>query len=78
MRYLAPCLLLGAGVWVWYANLGDPDRVMVLWGTHLVPGYEGDRVAQGQLAWQVLLGLGSMLLGFQVARDLRGRSKEGS
>lgn len=70
-RYLAPGLLLGAGAWAWYANSTDPASVMVLWGVHFVPGFETDLLAQGQLSWQILIGLGSALMGWRLVRDLR-------
>ena len=69
-RYVSAVIMLLAAAGVYVKNLDSPNEQVFLWGTDLLVG--NDPFAQGQISWQILLGLGLLWLGLDVWGAIRG------
>lgn len=78
MRWLVPVVFFAAAWWVRDFNQGHVDQQYVLPGLSLLVG--PDMRAQGALAWKIILGLGVVMLGWNVivaAQEARAKRSEG-
>jgi hypothetical protein len=62
MRLYAPILMIAVGVFVWRHNDPAGPNHLIFPGMDYLPGFAGDVVKQGQLTWQILVGVGSVWL----------------
>lgn len=72
-RYIGPLIFLAAAVWVYLHNQEVGGSVLVFPMLDLIPGYEADIFAQGQLTWKILVGTGLVWLAVRVADHVRAQ-----
>ncbi len=70
-RFVGPFLFLAASGWVFQHNREEHGSVLILPFLDVIPGYAGDLAAQGQLTWQILVGVGTVWLLWRFVGQLR-------
>ena len=73
-RYLSGIVAIAAGVGVYQYNLTHTDSQVFLFGVNLIVG--DDPVAQGDLTWKLLIGIGMLWLGYDLVGAMRRRATE--